>query len=360
MNLFLRHVSYWWNWFFSQFLHYIIVDVNKQYNTNAHALTSPDYLLKLRLSSPTPTTPSESPPTRLNTLYRLNYSYCTDSNNISSNKHNDNNNVNKNDGEEIKIITWNIHGGFNGTYKHTFMDQCEYLATHDADIICLQEVDNTWHTVPNNSFKNNDEPNITTCNMINQTVFLAQYCGYAYYVQYNNMAIISRFPIIHTHHIMDNMWSMGYGSHAIVADILLDTADDEEYSRTISVYNCHLNNDLVGYEQWHFVQNTKLIQELLTLSYNRLPLVICGDFNSISWYSGLKRIREVLCYPPKHEIWTRNRPTFPVSFPMLKLDRIYTNQNTVKNSNIEFVSNYVDYMCKFSDHYPLVSFFAVY
>lgn len=338
-----RHISYWWNWFFSQVLHFMVVDLNKQEETNARALTDKQHMAHLRLTDAEGTIPipmDKPVPTRMTTLCHLNHPKLMD----------ERERMKELEEIEIKIVNWNIHEGFDGSYNHTFMDQCEYLSALDADIVCLQEVNNRWHSIP---VGDNEQ------DRVNQTVFLSRYCKYPYYVQYHNMAILSRFPIIHTHHIKDNVWHMGYGSHAIVADILLDPSDEEDSSRTLSVYNCHLNNDLVGYEQWHFVHHTSLIPELLTLSYNRLPLVICGDFNSVSWYSGLQLIRRTLCYPPKHEIWTHNRPTFPVAWPMLKLDRIYTNQNTHQKSCIKFISNYVDYECKKSDHHPLVSFYAV-
>lgn len=345
MYLVTYYISYAWNWFFSQVLHFAIVDLDKQEETNARALTDKQHMAHLRLSdlhaekSLDPMDKAHN--TRMRTLYQLNYPMSPD----------DMEELESMDVRDIKIINWNIHEGFNSSYNHTFMDQCEYLATQSADIVCLQEVNNRWHIIPETDSHGSDR--------VNQTVFLARYCKYPYYVQYHNMAILSRYPIIHTHHIKDRTWHIGYGSHAVVADILLDPSDEMESSRTLSVYNCHLNNDLVGYEQWHFVKYTSIIWELLTLSYNRLPLIICGDFNSASWFSALQKIRQTLCYPKDHTIWTRNKSTYPVACPMLKLDRIYTNEHTHDYPRIKFQSNYVDYLCRFSDHYPLISFYGI-
>lgn len=356
----LKLISYCWNWFFSQALSYVYPPNESYINTNASVLTHNHHLAKLRMK----TEHSENKciavsgkpcDNRLTTLCQLNYPSMYNNKPIRENDYDDMN---------LKVINWNIHNGFNSVYKHTFMDQCEYLASVDADVICLQEVDNTVHNISSVSdISGTSGMSIVEdnhqVNGINQAIFIARYCNYPYYVQYHNMAILSRFPIIHSHHIVDNTWAVGYGSHALVADILLDPSDIHDNSRTVSIYNCHLNNDLVGYEQWHFVKNTSLTYELLALSYNRLPLIICGDFNSLSWYSGLKTIRDTLCYKPEHEIWTRNRPTYPVMYPVLKLDRIYTNQNTYYECVIKFVSNYVDYRCKLSDHHPLVTFFEI-
>ena len=236
----------------------------------------------------------------------------------------------------INLCTWNIHKGFDSKRNYRLLDISNYLTYHDFDIVCLQEV-------------SNDECLIDT-HTVNQSSFLAKTLGY-YYFTYKETCILSKYPIQHVNTNTTNFFKKTYGNHYLHCKIILP-------STSIHLFNCHLNNDLFGYEQYEFIR-TMIVPELNKYNELHQDIILCGDFNSVSWFKGIRYLRSQLNYETKPKLvqYFRNKSTFPTSNAFLKLDKIYSNQKKIKN-NISFIEEYVDYCNTMSDHHPLIARFS--
>jgi len=84
-------------------------------------------------------------------------------------------------------------------------------------------------------------------------------------------------------------------------------------------------------------------------------LIICGDFNSIPYHPVISKIKKRL-----HIINTEYDNysyTFPTNYPILQLDRCYSNESII--NNITLLDSTPDITCKFSDHLPLINQFLI-
>ena len=89
----------------------------------------------------------------------------------------------------------------------------------------------------------------------------------------------------------------------------------------IRVYNCHLPNDISGFWQLHGITNTHngLLSRILDDTYNRYPVIITGDLNSIELFAGIRTLKKITTNS------TSQHPSYPVILPLMQLDYILTN-----------------------------------
>jgi len=234
--------------------------------------------------------------------------------------------------EQIQVLTWNIHHGLDWLMREKLAEMSKYLETayQTVDIICLQEVDTSLEF-------------ISGIGMINQATYIARYLGYHCYY-HNNLAILSKAPItkelepIEIRPTTSN--SNKFATQIIGCVIRINDQD-------VRVYNCHLPNDISGFWQWHGITNTHngLLSRVLDDTYNRYPVIITGDFNSIDLFAGIRTLKKITT------ITTGHHSSYPVLLPLMQLDYILTNGEWI--GGLQIKSSSADYNCHLSDHYPI-------
>ncbi|BDH46595.1 hypothetical protein TUM12370_26390 [Salmonella enterica subsp. enterica serovar Choleraesuis] len=235
----------------------------------------------------------------------------------------------------LKIMTLNIHKGFSAFNRRFILPALRDAVTRvSADIICLQEVQGA-HSL--------HATRVSNWPQTSHYQFLAD-TGWSEYA-YGRNAI----------------YPEGHHGNAVLSRLPITAWQNHDISITghenRGLLHCELHPP--GFGVLHIIcvhlglHETHRKAQLLQLSeiINALPadqhVVVAGDFNDwrqratsiLSHHAGLK------------DAWaTRKRPprTFPVSFPLLRLDRIY-----VKNLNATPVALRRRDWSRLSDHAPL-------
>jgi len=231
----------------------------------------------------------------------------------------------------IKICSWNIHRGFDTKRNYRLYDAVNYFKHQEFDIICLQESNNDIHTIDDIE--------------INNSLFLAKALNYNVYYKHD-LTILSKYPIGEERSYTERLLKNSFGNHRITVKATIN-------NKVVTFSNYHLNNDIFGYEQNYCINDGMFNNMILEHNQQKIPLVICGDFNSVGWFSGIGKIREMLGYDKNNSKLKRD-PTYPSSYPILKLDEIYTNSRLIEY-RLEILETYVDYCNRLSDHHPLIS-----
>lgn len=233
--------------------------------------------------------------------------------------------------KRIYVCTWNIHRGYDIRNRFKLYEVIEYLSLHNYDIVCLQEINNDMYTIDGEE--------------INTTMFIAKKLGY-YYYYYNETTILSKYKIIdkYNEHMYTSSKAFGNFKVSVAVDI---------NGQEVRINNFHLNCDIFGHDQKEFVIKSSFGERVDEINREKTPLIVCGDFNSVSWFKGLKIIKDKLGYPKDYKENTKN-VTFPTPFPCLGIDKIYTNERLCDNK-IREIENHVDYSNRLSDHYPLIT-----
>ena len=114
--------------------------------------------------------------------------------------------------------------------------------------------------------------------------------------------------------------------------------------------NLHLHNDLFGMEQLIFYY--KYLKKLIkNCNENKQTLIICGDFNSIPFHPVISKIKKRLQITnPTYDNYSY---TFPTNYPILQLDKCYSNESIT--NNISLLDSTPDTNCMLSDHFPLLN-----
>jgi endonuclease/exonuclease/phosphatase family metal-dependent hydrolase len=239
---------------------------------------------------------------------------------------------------QIQVLTWNIHHGLDWLMRPRLLEIAEYLQVvhYNIDVICLQEVDTTFVFIPGYG-------------LVNQASYLAAQLGYHCYY-HNDLAILSKAPIIQElvpiYIPPEKNDSNKFATQVIGCVIRVNDRD-------IRVYNCHLPNDIFGYEQWKAITNTHngLLTRILNDTYNNIPVIVTGDFNSIELFTGIQNLKKITTRA------TNKHPSYPVIVPLIQLDYILTNGEWV--DGLKILSSTADYNCHLSDHYPIEALISI-
>jgi endonuclease/exonuclease/phosphatase family metal-dependent hydrolase len=232
--------------------------------------------------------------------------------------------------DKLKIITWNIHHGLDWLMRYTLTEIADYLNEKNTDIICLQEVNTSFVYLPDHG-------------LISQATFIATYIGYNCYY-YNNLAILTRAPIIRElEPIQINPWQHKSRFLGQIIGCVVNINGME-----IKIYNCHLPNDISGFGQYHGIADTNgLLSRILDDTYNKYPVIIAGDFNSIELFSSIRTLKKLT------NNGTCNHPSYPILLPLMQLDYIFTNSDWINGFDI--INSSANYNCNLSDHYPITA-----
>ena len=223
----------------------------------------------------------------------------------------------------LRIATFNIHKGFSHFNAHfSLHQQRELLRKLHADIIFLQEVqdEHVQKSVQHKTWPQNG-----------QAEFLADsiWQDYAYGKNsvypagHHGNALMSKFPIMRFNNV-------DISAHKTEQRGFLHSEIDRQ-GTTIHTFCVHLGL----FANWRRSQLQILTHYIERHVPANAPLIIAGDFNDWSGRGGRSfathlHLKEV--FESHHGKPTRS---FPSWLPMLRLDRIYVRNLTVKHAEIQ-------------------------
>ena len=204
----------------------------------------------------------------------------------------------------FRLITYNIHKGIGGVDRLYRPERIiETLHHYHPDIVLLQEV---AEGVPRSRGDRQVD-------VLGEALAL-EHRAYQRNVRlthghYGN-AILSRFPLLDTHHI-DLTVPMKKRRRALVASCRMRTWFPER----LLLFNCHLG--LAGYERLLQLQEI-LASRALARAGDGAPVIVAGDYNDV-WGTLGRRLMEPAgfrsaCYKAR---------TFPAIMPVRPLDCVY-------------------------------------
>lgn len=238
----------------------------------------------------------------------------------------------------LKILTYNIHKGFDWNNKKYFLKEVKELVRESrANLVFLQEVVGESHKIKKKGLID------TQFEYLADSVWTHfSYAKNAVYDHgHHGNLVLSEFPIINWKNInisTNNMEKRGL----LVCQIALPT----EKPTSLYVLCAHL--DLFNRGRQLQYEKIKEVVLDLNLSEND-PLILAGDFND--WDKKSVKILEtdlklVEAHKSLHGTFAK---TFPALFPLFTLDRIYVRNMTVKHSYVLPKGS----THHFSDHLPL-------
>lgn len=210
----------------------------------------------------------------------------------------------------LKIVTYNIHKGFNwNNTKVTIEALKNNLESIQPDIVFLQEVvgENKLHA---SKFENW---------IANQFEFLANslwdQSAFSHHAVFDHShhgnVILSKYPIIH-----EEVFDISVNSYEKRAILYVQL---QVHNKKIDCFCVHLN--LLGRDR---LKQYQLIKDKLSLYTDQEnPIILAGDFNDWNKKAS-KNLFDIYsihdAYKSYHGHYAK---TFPVLFPLLSLDRIY-------------------------------------
>lgn len=226
-------------------------------------------------------------------------------------------NVNANEGRldtELKIVSYNIHSGVDKDMFPTLFDIIDFLKNCDADIICLQEV--------NESAKVGFQ-----VSSLKEELGMNSHFG-ANVVNLNSnygLVTYSKYKIIKQNHV--------YLSSSKEQRGLLHTVIDIR-GKKVNIINTHLATNKEEQEE-----QLKELQEFIDKLGDE-PYIIAGDFNAADINLDNKSIDVA------KKLDKSNTLTF--SLGIERIDYIFVSQDIVP-------INYRVIIKKLSDHYPIIA-----
>jgi endonuclease/exonuclease/phosphatase family metal-dependent hydrolase len=212
----------------------------------------------------------------------------------------------------IRVLSYNIHKGFNAGKEFTLEGMREAIELVHADLVLLQEVQGQ-HSGHSDKVKNWPKAS--------QFEFLADrlwphfaYGKNAVYTKgHHGNAILSKYPLSFWENV--NISTNRFESRGMLHGII-DIPGSEHKLHAICL---HLDLLQAGRAQ----QIQKLIERIHAVVPHDAPLVIGGDFNDWREMAG-HALRQELGIEEVFLLQTgQHARTFPVWFPFLRLDRIY-------------------------------------
>jgi endonuclease/exonuclease/phosphatase family metal-dependent hydrolase len=194
----------------------------------------------------------------------------------------------------IRVMTWNVHGTFNLNRKFDLDGVCSIIEKWSPDIVALQEIDSRGAQ---------EDPFARLADVVGEHRVEARSIvtedG-----DYGQM-LLSRYPFIGTPVITDVSYPEREPRRAISARV--DTPVGQ-----VSVVATHLGLSI----------HERYAQAQILADLAKQPrTIVLGDFNDWFWVKSVRGMLARLC-----PVRTRLR-TFPSTFPMLRLDRIYVDRS---------------------------------
>lgn len=245
----------------------------------------------------------------------------------------------------LKVLTYNIHKGFNATNLRFILHEIKNLLRHiNADVIFLQEVHGE-RNISNNRF--DDWPNNRQFEFLADQVWHHYAYGKnaIYKSGHHGNAILSKYPFINWENINVSMLRSASRS------LLHGTVQVSEIHKKVHIICVHLG--LFRHERER--QLSTLAKRISSHVPSDEPLIIAGDFND--WRGraehylhrdlGVKEVFKTAC--------GEYARTFPAWMPVLSMDRIYYRGLVVINCNHLHGQPWQ----RLSDHIPLFAEFRL-
>ena len=223
---------------------------------------------------------------------------------------------------KLRLATYNIHKGFSHFNRRMMVHELRHhLRLLDVDIVFLQEVQGKHEHHAKNVKDWPVEP---------QYEFLADevwpdfaYGRNAIYDHgHHGNAILSRFPIISAE-------NQDISSHRFEQRGLLHC----EVALGASPLHC-LCVHFGLHERGRRRQLTALTERVLRLVPPGAPLVVAGDFNDWRNFAGRQMVSELGLKEAFRDQRGRPARTYPSSFPLLRMDRIYARGFDVRRAEV--------------------------
>lgn len=245
----------------------------------------------------------------------------------------------------IKILSYNIHKGFDWKNKKYFLKEMrEFISTSKADVVCLQEV-----VGQNEKYKDRGLVD-------SQFEYLAgelwPHFSYGHNAVYDHghhgNLILSKFPIKNFENI--DLSTNRYEKRGLL--ICKIELPEEEENSYFYVACSHLNLLHKG----RMLQYQKIKSHIASIEDTKTPFVLAGDFND--WNKKCAHVFEDELqmsdvYKSVHGTFAR---TFPAAFPLVCLDRIYVKhfniisarvmEPTPEHSVLEHLSDHLALFCE--------------
>lgn len=245
----------------------------------------------------------------------------------------------------IKILSYNIHKGFDWKNKNYFLKEMkEFIKSSHADIVFLQEV-----VGKNNKYK---EQGMIDAQFEFLSDQLWPHFSYGHNAVYDHghhgNLILSKYPIesFENVDISTNTWEK---RGLLTCKITLP--ENESCRQKFFYAACsHLNLLHTG----RLLQYQKIKAHILTKNCDHdTPIIIAGDFND--WNEKCAHVFEDdLGMEEAHKaIHGKFAKTFPAFYPLLSLDRIYVKNLKVKASIILEPKKTHNLLAHLSDHRPV-------
>lgn len=217
-------------------------------------------------------------------------------------------------------MTWNIHGALGRNPRFDLRRVVAFIKNQDPDIVALQEVDSRRPPRGDDAFtllqRAIGEHGIGAKSIVTEDG------------DYGQM-LISRWPMLHTQ-VHDISYPEREPRRAIAGDIMTPQGP-------LRVVATHLGLSLRERRS-----QAKALLDLVGSPPQ--PAVVMGDFNDWLWAGSVRNLLREAC-PAR----TRFR-TFPSSFPLLRLDRIYCRPvGTLMRAFTDRAARHI------SDHLPVVA-----
>lgn len=241
---------------------------------------------------------------------------------------------------KLKILSYNIHKGYDWKMQNYFLqDMRAFINSSQADIVFLQEV-----VGQNTLYKKKGLIDA-------QFEYLADSIWPHYSYAKNSLydhghhgnLILSRYPIESWENI-DLTTSLLQKRGLLICKIQIPHPHKKYiYAACVHLDLLHSGRKL----QYQIIKNKLL--SLFSATHD-IPLVVAGDFNDWNKKS-IGVFEHELGMQEAYKVMRGNfAKTFPASFPLLSLDRIYLKNLTVLNSDILARPKHQNH---FSDHLPI-------
>lgn len=239
----------------------------------------------------------------------------------------------------VKLITLNMHKGFS-VFNRRFIlhDLREAIRNEDAELVLLQEVLGEHHE---HSTRWEQWPDHAQYEFLADTTWqdFAYGKNAVYPAGHHGNALLSKFPI--THHANHDVSTYDQERRGLLHCVL----DVPAWPQGLHAICVHL-----GLFERHRRMQLEMLCELLADAVPvDAPLVIAGDFNdwrqwAHDYLADNAVLREVFI-----QHFGRAARSFPVRFPLLRLDRIYTRNLITASPAIHTGQPWT----RLSDHAPL-------
>lgn len=220
----------------------------------------------------------------------------------------------------VRLMTWNIHGGIGPDGRHDLERMLALVRRADPDVLALQEIDS--RRAPGNEHPVAMLKRILGHHGISAAAITTPDGDYG-------QVLLSRWPMTKT--AVHDISVPGREPRRAITAVINAPAGD------LFVLTTHLG--------LKFVERHRQCRQMAHLvNLSALTTVVMGDFNDWMWPGSVQNVlaRKLPGRTPHR--------TFPASFPLLKLDRIYCRPASA------LISGRVDPAARsISDHLPVIA-----